>query len=67
MPPLDHDARVAVETAYRRGYCQGFYGALEALRQGKSLRELDNFLIDELTLAWRYQRHDGKFVQPPNS
>jgi hypothetical protein len=53
----------AHESAYRRGYVQGFYAAVEAARSGRVVewsRTLD------VLYAWRAQYGDG-FTLPPDA
>jgi hypothetical protein len=59
---MDDDTRLIVENAYRRGYCQGFYAAIDAPNSSKP--SLDEFYSDELH-RWRYEVHNGQFTEPP--
>jgi hypothetical protein len=57
--PQNDRERLMVETAYRRGYCQGWAGSL-----GMARPMADRHLRDYL-LPWRWSRHDGEFCHPP--
>lgn len=62
--PLDELAQAAAETAYRRGYYQGFDAAIDASESGVKLNELLNH--HESTLYWwRHTYHNSKVEQPP--
>lgn len=61
--PLTDHARLHIETAYRRGYYQGYH---EATRDRKMAtpQMADDFLFGAL-FDWRLEQHDGKFERPP--
>jgi hypothetical protein len=63
LPPASPESLRAHESAYRRGFCQGYAQAL-ADRQGSSPQQCDEHLYDEL-LPWRYERHHGAMTFPP--
>lgn len=56
-------AMPSIETAYRRGYCQGFFSAIDSFKHG-SFASLREFLFKDLC-AWRYSKHGGKYEEPP--
>jgi hypothetical protein len=57
IPATTEGERVAIETAYRRGYFQGYAAALES--------PSEDHLYNKLS-KWRYCRHSGKFEPPPD-
>lgn len=50
--------RVIAETAYRRGYHQGFDVGQDASRE-------DYARLCEPLHDWRYSKHNGQFERPP--
>lgn len=52
------------EDAYRRGYLQAWYAALNALHEGYSASDLEEHAITQL-LAWRNRDHQGAQEPPP--
>lgn len=61
---LDPIAKVCAETAYRRGFCQGYFEALEHIQDYKLTSEMAEYLYGYL-YAWRYKKHDGEKEPPP--
>lgn len=57
--------RTAAEAAYRRGLMQGIALSIEALDKGASVAELDDWMLGPIA-EWRYQRHGGEIVLPPD-
>lgn len=53
-----------IESAYRRGYFQGYFRAMDAIDSGSSLSACEKFLYG-LLYKWRYCKHKGKLVPPP--
>lgn len=53
----------SIETAYRRGYCQGFYAAIESAKWATTYK-LQDFLYKNL-YGWRHRKHGGKFEEAP--
>lgn len=62
--PTTERERIMVETAYRRGFQQGYFSAWDAVNSGCSLQALSRFIAGKLH-AWRFCRHNGKFDPPP--
>lgn len=52
------------ETAYRRGFFQGVYAALEAMQAGASEADIEQWLYPAL-YDWRYSQHGGNLELPP--
>lgn len=55
------------ESAYRRGFAQAAYLAVEAVREGQPQSELDEWYKD--CVEWRYAQRGGKYrkVGPPEA
>jgi len=62
IDPLSPDARRAVECAYRRGFFQGYYSALD---DSQSLGHAAKTHLFGPLYKWRYCKHDGAFKMPP--
>jgi hypothetical protein len=60
----EHALAIA-ERAYRRGYQQGFYKAMEAIKSRLSVSKAERFLYGKLH-KWRYPRGKIRFEFPPN-
>lgn len=58
------DEHLVGECAYRRGYFQGMFQAINALEKGASRESVENFLYERIG-PWRNIQHDGQMVQPP--
>ncbi len=65
VEPLSKNARVCVESAYRRGYCQGFFAGMSDVRPSPNGSRKEKFFFDELMCKWRYTTHQGKLELPP--
>lgn len=61
---LTERERLLSETAYRRGFCQGWYFCLKAFQDGSTARTLESFLNSTL-MRWRLTKHGGKLMRPP--
>lgn len=55
--------RVMMETAYRRGFCQGFWHCLYASENGYGRDRLRKHYMR--LHRWRLLKHGGKLVEPP--
>lgn len=56
--------QLIAETAYRRGFYQGFWGCLRAVRENALLSQLTRFMNARL-YKWRFAKHGGKLTPPP--
>lgn len=65
LEPLTDREKLLVETAYRRGYYQGHYLALEMVHS-IGIAKAYNFVVTKLK-KWRLAKHDGKLIPPPLS
>lgn len=64
---LDAECRndnAGIESAYRRGYFQGYFRALDAMDHGWSWTACEKFLYG-LLYKWRFCKHRGQFTEPP--
>lgn len=52
------------ESAYRRGYTQGYFRALEDVKNGANLFRLFDFQYSELYIKWRIS-DKGSRTHPP--
>ena len=64
VPRPSPDTQALGESAYRRGYVQGYEQALEDMERGKRTARLRNFLSATL-LPWRFTPHGGCQDFPP--
>lgn len=53
-----------LEDAYRRGYVQGYFSAMEDTKDGYSFEQMHKFLHKKL-MNWRYLKTLKKVVCPP--
>lgn len=60
---VEEHARVSVETAYRRGFHQGAYFAVDAMVHGEKVGGLLQWV--KKLRNWRSERHAGKWQPPP--
>ena len=58
----EHDLSRASEAGYRRGFTQGFWSSMEASGT-EEVQEIVDYYLD--LLNWRYSKHDGERVSPP--
>jgi len=74
VEPLEPDSREGrgLESAYRRGFVQGYWRALDDLRDligAKAYNRLrlskQNKFIDTTLHQWRYKFHKGQMESPP--
>jgi len=57
--------KLIAETAYRRGYFQGFYNGTVTLEDsGHTFAKVSDWMYRVL-FRWRYKKHNGAFEQPP--
>jgi hypothetical protein len=57
--------KLIAETAYRRGYFQGFYtGTVTLEESGHTFAKVADWMYRVL-FRWRYKKHNGDFEQPP--
>lgn len=63
LPNSSPEVLAGIESAYRRGYTQGFWAAMEAMQDGASEKDLDEH-FDDLR-EWRLKRKGGTPEQPP--
>lgn len=63
LRPADDRERLMVETAYRRGFAQGFYLCLEAAIDGVAQSVLKQ--VYRRITVWRALQHGGRLVLPP--
>ncbi len=55
-------SNVAIEQAYRRGFHQGVFAAIDAIEDGFSVRQLHAW--NKRLHKWRLKRHGGKWESP---
>jgi hypothetical protein len=59
----EHISKKHGDSQYRRGYCQGYYKALEDLRNFSS-RHCEKHLIKKLN-KWRFETPNHEVIFPP--
>ena len=59
------ELRACAESAYRRGYTQGFHEAVWGMENDHSPQTLRDFLNTKL-MQWRCKRHHGSETLPPS-
>ncbi len=65
IPPLTERELAMIENAYRRGYFQGYYNALDdSEHSGKTFAKLMDWVNSKL-FRWRYAKHGGDMTEPP--
>lgn len=64
VPKLTERDRVMIETAYRRGYSQGYEAAASDSFVTSIRALMPEFICDALH-RWRYASHGGRFEEPP--
>jgi len=67
VSPLDKltaREQLLVESAYRRGFHQGWHACLKNSLDGIPTRSLEKFLYGAL-FRWRHSKHGGKLKPPP--
>lgn len=57
--------KVLIETAYRRGYFQGYWFCYTDAVAGASREKLFRFIFIRLA-RWRNKKHSGKMKEPPH-
>jgi hypothetical protein len=65
LDQADEKESLIAETAYRRGYTQGWFFCVEAALSGITLKTLREF-HDLKLYAWRRKKHNGSWASPPN-
>jgi hypothetical protein len=59
----EESAATVAEARYRRGFTHGVAATLQAMGDGCTENDIQNWLMDLLYL-WRYQAHNGKVEHP---
>lgn len=64
FPQISKESKIGMESAYRRGYTQGYWSALNDLQDGHSFQEcIEHY--EKLFKEWRTTTHNGEIDPPP--
>lgn len=64
LEPITEREKLMIETAYRRGYYQGWWFCYKAFDEGAKPSSVQKFIFGRL-FKWRLKRHGGKLAVPP--